>query len=106
GALDAAGYVHITGRLKELINRAGEKVSPAEVDEALLEHPHVRMAAAFGVPHPTMGEDIAAAVVLKAGAAASPVEVRAFLLGRLVEFKIPSQVVVVDAIPVGATGKI
>ena len=106
GSIDAAGYVHITGRLKELINRAGEKVSPAEVDEALLEHPHVRMAAAFGVPHPTMGEDIAAAVVLKDGAAASPAEVRAFLLGRLAEFKIPSQVVVVDAIPVGATGKI
>jgi len=106
GSIDAAGYVHITGRIKELINRAGEKVSPAEVDEALLEHPDVRMAAAFGVPHPTMGEDVAAAVVLKDGAAASSAEVRAFLLGRLADFKIPSQVVVVDAIPVGATGKI
>jgi len=106
GSIDAAGYVHITGRIKELINRAGEKASPAEVEEALLEHPDVRMAAAFGVPHPTMGEDVAAAVVLKDGAAASSAEVRAFLLGRLADFKVPSQVVVVDAIPVGATGKI
>ena len=106
GRIDDAGYLYLTGRLKDVINRAGEKVSPAEVDEALLEHPDVRMAAAFSVVHPTMGEDIAAAVVLKDGATSSASDIRAFLFGRLAEFKIPSQVVVVDTLLIGATGKI
>ncbi len=106
GYVDEAGYLHLTGRLKEVINRAGEKVSPAEIDAALLEHADVRLAVAFGVAHPTMGEDIAAAVVLKDGATASAADLRAFLFGRLAEFKIPSQVVVADTIPVGVTGKI
>lgn len=106
GSIDDAGYVHITGRLKELINRAGEKVSPLEVDAALLEHSDVRQAVAFGIEHPTMGEDVAAAVVLKDGASTSTAEIRAFLFGRLADYKIPSQIVVVDAIPAGATGKV
>ena len=106
GSIDADGCIHITGRLKELINRAGEKVSPLEIDEALLEHPDVREVVAFGVEHPTMGEDVAAAVVLKEGTAASANEIRAFLFGRLAEFKIPSQILLVDSVPVGATGKV
>jgi acyl-CoA synthetase (AMP-forming)/AMP-acid ligase II/aryl carrier-like protein len=106
GRIDEAGYLYLTGRRNDVINRAGEKVSPAEVDGALLEHPDVHAAVAFGVLHPTMGEDIVAAVVLKDGAEASAPEIRAFLFGRLAEFKIPSQLVVVDSIPVGATGKI
>ncbi|MCP2937976.1 AMP-binding protein, partial [Salmonella enterica subsp. enterica serovar Typhimurium] len=63
GYLDADGYLHITGRLKEMINRGGEKITPREIDEALLTHPDVAQAVAFAVPHPTLGEDVAAAVV-------------------------------------------
>jgi acyl carrier protein len=106
GHIDADGYLFLTGRLKEIINRGGEKVSPREVDEALLEHPAVGQAVAFAVPHGTLGEDVAAAVVLKAGAQATEAEIRGFLFGRLAEFKIPSQLVIVTAIPKGATGKI
>ena len=106
GFIDAEGYVYLTGRLKEMINRGGEKVSPREVDDALLEHAAVRQAVTFRVPHATLGEDVAAAVVLKAGARATAEEIRAFLFGRLAEFKIPSQLVIVAKIPTGATGKI
>lgn len=106
GLIDADGYVYLTGRLKEIINRGGEKVSPREVDEALLEHAAVRQAVAFGVRHQSLGEDLAAAVVLKDGATATADEIRAFLFGRLAEHKIPSRIVVVDEIPKGATGKI
>jgi acyl-CoA synthetase (AMP-forming)/AMP-acid ligase II len=106
GFLDEAGYLHLTGRAKEQINRAGQKISPAEIDGALLEHADVRMAAAFAIPHPTMGEDIAAAVVLRNGATTSGADIRASLFGRLSEWKIPSQIVVVDAIPTGASGKV
>ena len=106
GFIDPAGYLHLTGRLKEIINRGGEKVSPAEVDEALLEHAAVRAAATFGVHHPTLGQDVAAAVVLNDGAKATADDIRAFLFGRLAEFRIPSRLVVVDTIPVSATGKV
>lgn len=106
GYLDADGYLFLTGRLKEIINRGGEKVSPREVDEALLEHPAVAQAVAFAVSHETLGEDIAAAVALKPGAEASEDEIRGSLFGRLAEFKIPSQLVIVASIPKGPTGKI
>ncbi len=106
GYIDTDGYVFLTGRLKEIINRGGEKVSPREVDEALLEHPAVEQAVAFGVHHESLGEDVAAAVVLKPGVDATEDQIRASLFGRLAEFKIPSQLVIVDAIPKGATGKI
>ncbi len=106
GYIDAEGYVFLTGRLQEIINRGGEKVSPHEVDEALREHTAVGQAVTFGVPHATLGEDVAAAVVLKDGAGAAADEIRAFLFGRLAEFKIPSRLVIVDTIPQGATGKI
>ena len=106
GRLDEDGYLTITGRLKEIINRGGEKVSPREVEEALLEHGAVRQAAAFAVSHPTLGEDVAAAVVLKAGASAAEDELRGFLFGRLPDYMIPTRVVIVDEIPKGSTGKI
>ncbi len=106
GFMDAEGYVFLTGRLKEIINRGGEKVSPREIDEALLEHPAVGQAVAFAMQHETLGEDIAAAVVLRPGAKETGEQIRAFLFGRLAEFKIPSQLVIVDAIPKGATGKV
>jgi aryl carrier-like protein len=106
GRFDEDGYLYVTGRLKELINRGGEKVSPKEIDEALLEHPQVLEAAAFGVPHPTLGEDVAAAVVVRDPVAVDAPALRAHLLRRLATFKVPSQVLLVDAIPKGATGKV
>ena len=106
GYFDEEGYLFITGRLKELINRGGEKIAPREIDEALLAHPSVRQTVAFAVPHPSLGEDIASAVVLKAGAGCSEAELRAFLLDRLPAFKVPSRIVFVDDVPKGPTGKI
>jgi acyl carrier protein len=106
GWLDPDGYLFLTGRLKELINRGGEKVAPREVDEVLLEHPDVAQAVTFAVPHPTLGEDVAAAVVLREPAAATEPMIRHYLFGRLADFKIPSQVLIVDEIPKGATGKV
>lgn len=106
GYLDADGYLFLTGRLKEIINRGGEKISPREIDEALLDHPAVAQAVAFALPHPTLGEDVAAAVVLKQENSTDPRAIREFLFERLTDFKIPSQVVIVPAIPKGPTGKL
>ncbi|MGH7888898.1 MAG: AMP-binding protein, partial [Candidatus Binatia bacterium] len=106
GYLDAGGYLFLTGRLKEIINRGGEKISPCEVDEALLEHPAVAQAVAFALPHPTLGEDVAAAVVLKQENSTDPRAIREFLFERLTHFKVPSQVVIVPAIPKGPTSKL
>ena len=106
GRFDDEGYLFIAGRLKEIVNRGGEKISPREIDEALLEHPDVAQAVAFAVPHPTLGEDLAAAVVLRDGAAADEEGLRGFLFERVAEFKVPSAIVFVDAIPKVATGKV
>jgi len=106
GYLDNDGYLFITGRLKELINRGGEKVAPREVDEALLTCPGVRQAVAFAVPHPSLGEDIAAAVVLDEGVTATEADLRAFALERLPHFKVPSRIVIVNEVPKGPTGKV
>ena len=105
GRLDEEGFLFVTGRIKDIINRGGEKVLPAEIDDALAAHPAVADAVAFGVPHPTLGEDVAAAVVLKDGAAISEAELRRFAASRLAEFKIPRRIIFPDAIPKGATGK-
>jgi acyl-CoA synthetase (AMP-forming)/AMP-acid ligase II len=104
GLLDDDGYLTLIGRIKELINRAGEKISPAEVDAVLLEHPAVAEAAAFGVPDAKYGEEVWAAVVLKADADAQ--ELRAHCGRRLADFKLPKAIHVVAALPKGATGKI
>ena len=106
GYFDADGYLFITGRLKELINRGGEKISPREVDDALLEHPDVALVVTFAMPHPKLGEEVAAAVVLKPGARLDESELRAFARGRLAAFKVPRRVVFVAEIPKGPTGKL
>jgi len=106
GRRDSDGYVFITGRLKEMVNRGGEKVAPREVDEALLEHAELAQAIAFGVSHPTLGEDLVAAVVRKPGSNVEAPALREFLFTRLASHKIPSRIVFVDEIPKGATGKV
>jgi len=104
GYLDADGYLLLTGRLKEMINRGGEKISPREVDEVLLAHPAVAEAVAFGVPHPAWGEEVAACVVLSGEASES--ELLSFCKEKLAEFKRPKQIHITNAIPRTATGKI
>jgi acyl-CoA synthetase (AMP-forming)/AMP-acid ligase II len=104
GFLDADGYLVLVGRLKELINRGGEKISPREIDEVLLAHPAVAEAVCFGVPHPTWGEEVAAAVVLKD--AATEADLLAHCRERLSDYKRPKQIHITDAIPRTATGKI
>jgi acyl-CoA synthetase (AMP-forming)/AMP-acid ligase II/acyl carrier protein len=106
GFFDVDGYLFIVGRLKEIINRGGEKVSPREVDEALLEHPAVAQAVAFPVPHPTLGEDVAAAVILREHMIATEKDIREFVAARLVHFKVPRRVMIVEEIPQGPTGKV
>jgi acyl-CoA synthetase (AMP-forming)/AMP-acid ligase II/acyl carrier protein len=106
GKLDAQGYLFISGRLKEQINRSGEKISPREVDEVLLSHPQVAQAVTFAMPHPLLGEEVAAAVVLRGRGALSERELQSFAAGKLAAFKIPRRVAFVEAIPIGATGKI
>ncbi len=106
GVLDGDGYLRITGRLKEIINRGGEKISPREVDEVLMDHPAVSQAVTFALPHPKLGEDVAAAVVLREGQAAGDRELRDFVAQRLADFKVPRRLVFLDEIPKGATGKL
>jgi oxalate---CoA ligase len=105
GRTDRDGYFYIAGRRKEMINRGGEKISPREIDEVLLEHPAVAQAIAFAVPHPSLGEDVAAAVVMRAEADITEQDLRDFAFTRLPEFKVPARVVFIDAIPKGPTGK-
>ncbi|OLE96762.1 MAG: hypothetical protein AUG75_16390 [Cyanobacteria bacterium 13_1_20CM_4_61_6] len=106
GYLDAGGFLFITGRLKEIINRGGEKISPREIDAVLLDHPAVAQAVTFAVPHPTLGEDVVAAVVLRERTSAAEGLLRRFAAGRLAPFKVPGRVVIVDELPRGATGKV
>ncbi len=106
GVLDDDGYLSITGRLKEIINRGGEKISPREVDEILLDHPAVDQAVTFAMPHDKLGEEVAAAIVLKEGESADERAIRDFAAGRLADFKVPRKVVFLEEIPKGATGKL
>ena len=105
GWLDDENYLFISGRTKEIINRGGEKISPREIDEALLEHPAVAQALAFAVPDARLGEEVAAAVVLKTGTVADEAALREFVSQRLTDFKVPRRIVLLDEIPKGPTGK-
>ncbi|MBL0156376.1 MAG: AMP-binding protein [Bryobacterales bacterium] len=106
GRLDADGYLQLTGRLKEIINRGGEKVSPREIDEVLLAHPAVRQALAFAIPHAQLGEELGAAVEVHPGQAVDPRQLRQWVSERLPGFKVPRVVKIVDVIPKGPTGKL
>lgn len=106
GRMDAEGYLYITGRKKEMINRGGQKIFPTEVDQALARHPAVLEAAAFAISHPTLGEDLAAAVVLRPAASATEPDLRRFLGTQLAAYKIPRTIVFLESLPRTASGKV
>ena len=106
GVMDDDGYVAITGRLKEIINRGGEKISPREVDEIIMEHPAVHQCVTFAMPHDMLGEEVGAAIVLRQGITCTDKELRDFAAAKLAPFKVPKKILILDQIPVGATGKL
>lgn len=106
GVMDEAGYLRITGRLKEIINRGGEKISPREVDEVLMDHPAVAQVVTFAMPHDKLGEEVAAAAVLRDGQELTERELRDFASERLADFKVPRRILFLEEIPKGATGKL
>jgi acyl-CoA synthetase (AMP-forming)/AMP-acid ligase II len=106
GTLTPDGYLTLTGRLKEIINRGGEKISPREVDEVLMDHPAVAQVVTFAMPHAKLGEDVAAAVVLREGMALTERELRDFAATKLADFKVPRKILFLAEIPKGATGKL
>jgi len=105
GRLDGQGYLFITGRIKEMINRGAEKILPYEIEDVLLRHPAVQEAAVFGFPHPRLGEEVGAAVVLREDAEVTAADLRRMAAACLADFKIPRRIVFVTEIPKGRTGK-
>ena len=105
GSFDKDGFLTIHDRIKELINRGGEKISPFEVEAIILKHPDVLEAVAFAMPHPRLGEDVAAAVVLRPGASLPPDEFRRFMSTQISWNKIPRRVHIMESIPKGLGGK-
>jgi len=105
GFLDNRGYLTLTGRLKEIINCGGEKVSPAEIDQVLTDHPSVATVLAFGVPCPMLGERVYAAVVPREGIQVTERELKIFASDRLARFKMPRRILILEDIPKGPTGK-
>ncbi|MBT5032319.1 MAG: AMP-binding protein [Proteobacteria bacterium] len=106
GRLDNEGYLTLTGRLKEIINRGGEKISPREVDEILLDHESVAQVVTFAMPHDKLGEDVAAAVVIEEGSTIDEAGLRKYAAQRLADFKVPRKIIFLEEIPKGATGKL
>src|SRR5262249_43074510 len=104
GVLDAHGYLTLIGRIKELINRGGEKISPLEVDAALLAHPAVAEAACFAAPHPMYGEEVHAAVVVRIEV--TVMDLQAHCGVKLADFKVPKTIHIVKELPKGPTGKV
>ena len=106
GSMDADGYVRITGRLKDMIIRGGEKIFPAEIEEFLFSHPKIAQVAVFGMPDEFYGEEVMAWLQLHAGQTASEDEIRAFCKGKVAHFKIPKYIWFVDEFPMTVTGKL
>ncbi|MGC2323710.1 MAG: AMP-binding protein [Terriglobales bacterium] len=106
GFLDKDNYLHLVGRIKDLIIRGGENVAPREVDEALLRHPAVAEAVTFAMPHPVLGEEVAAAVVLHEPGSATAAILLKHCRERLAEYKVPKKIFIVHSIPLTATGKV
>ncbi len=108
GYLDVEGYLYIRGRTKDIINRGGEKIVPRKIDEVFLEHPEVFEAAAFSLPHPRLGEDVAVAIVLQPHACVTVRSLRSFALNsnRLRHSEVPRHIIVVEEIPKSSAGKI
>ena len=106
GVMDPEGYIAVTGRLKEIINRGGEKISPREVDEVLMDHPAVQQVVTFGIPHDKLGEEVGAVVVLHEGVDPCERDLRDFVAGRLADYKVPKKILFMAEIPKGATGKL
>ena len=106
GRVDPDGYLFLTGRLKEQINRGGEKISPLEVDVCLLDHPAIAQVVTFGIPHEKLGEEVGAVVVLRNDEAATEQDLRDFAATRLAPYKVPKRIVIMYHLPKGATGKI
>lgn len=106
GKLDSEGYVQITGRIKELINRGGEKISPIEVDNALAAHPAVSEAVSFALESELYGQEVGAAIVVKPGEKVTVEELKTFVAEKLARFKIPTKIWFIDIMPKTATGKI
>ena len=106
GVMDDEGYLKLVARTKEIINRGGEKIAPVEVDNAISEHPAVAQVATFSIPDQKWGEIVGAAVVLREGESIEPTELQKYVREKLADFKVPSEVVFVDEIPKGPTGKL
>ena len=106
GFIDEEGFITISGRLKEIINRGGEKISPREVDEVLMDHPNVEQVVTFAIPHDKLGEEIAAAIVLNQQGATSEEELKTYAASKLSDFKVPRNIIFLEEIPKGATGKL
>lgn len=104
--MDTSGFLFLVGRIKEQINRGGEKISPVEIDQVLLQHPNVAEAVAFGVPSGLYGQEVEAAVVLKSGKSVSEESLKAFASKKLAAFKVPRRIHVSDSLPKTATGKV
>jgi len=105
GYLDSDNYLFITGRIKEIINRGGEKISPREIDDVLMEHPAIAQAMTFSIPHAQLGEDIGVAIVFHKNSGDTERGIKEFVAKRLADFKIPRRIIIVDDIPKGPTGK-
>jgi acyl-CoA synthetase (AMP-forming)/AMP-acid ligase II len=106
GYLDDDGFLYLVGRMKDVIIRGGNNIYATDVEAVILEHPAVREAAVVGVPHPVLGEDVSAFVVLKPGAVVTAGRLQEFCAERLADYKRPRSVAFVDALPRNATGKV
>jgi acyl-CoA synthetase (AMP-forming)/AMP-acid ligase II/acyl carrier protein len=106
GCLDEDGYLFLKGRIKESINRGGEKITPQEIDDVLLTHPGIAEAISFHIPHSVLGEDVAVAVVLHKPGSLSENDIRDYVAARLAEFKVPRKVLFVDGFTRGPSGKV